>query len=93
MSEDQKSIRLGDKVTMHFSMLLADGSIADSTKVNDLPGEVIIGDGTLSNGFETQVIGLKADDQKTFNLSPEDAFGEVNEANIYMMPVAQHLEK
>lgn len=83
------AIQTGSKVTMHFSMLLEDGSVADSTKVNDLPGTVVIGDGTLAPGFETNVLGLTAGDNHKFTVAAQDAFGEPNPQNIYQLPVAQ----
>ena len=86
---NDKIIGADSEVTMHFSMYLEDGSVADSTKVNNLPGTVKIGDGTLSQGFESALFGLKANDQKKFTLPADDAFGEANPANIYVMPVAQ----
>ncbi len=89
MSKQVKTIAQGDKVTMHFSMHLADGSVADSTKVNNLPGQVVIGDGTLTPGFEAHLLGLKAGDNHQFNVAAEDAFGAINDANIYILPVAQ----
>ena len=82
-------IKEGSKVTMHFSMHLEDGSVADSTKVNDLPGTVVMGDGTLTPGFEANIMGLKSADKKAFTVEPEDAFGERNPDNIYILPVAQ----
>ena len=85
----EKIIAAGDQITMHFSMFLTDGSVADSTLANDKPGTVVIGDGTLSPGFESNLLGLKARDKKRFTLAANDAFGEPNEANVYILPVAQ----
>ena len=89
MSLDIIPIQSGAKVTMHFSLQLADGSIADSTKVNNLPGTVIIGDGTLSKAFEQELAGLSAGDEKTFTLEAEDAFGKASAENVYILPHAQ----
>lgn len=70
-------------VVMHFTITLDDGSVADSTKANDLPGEVVLGDGTLTEGFEKNLHGLKVGDEKTFTVEAEDAFGEPQKENIY----------
>jgi FKBP-type peptidyl-prolyl cis-trans isomerase SlpA len=82
-------IQPGSQVTMHFAMHLADGSVADSTKVNDLPGTLVIGDGTLTPGFEAHLMGLEAGAHVKFTAEPEDAFGMPNPQNIYIIPFAQ----
>lgn len=84
-----KTIQTGSKVTMHFTMFLEDGSVADSTKANGLPGTVEIGDGTLAPGFEANLIGLNAGAKHKFTVVAADAFGESKPENIYVLPVAQ----
>ena len=73
------------EIIFHVAMKLSDGSAADSTKVNDKPAKLTIGDGSLSPAFEAQLAGLSAGDSKEFTLQPSDAFGEVNPDNIYHM--------
>jgi len=82
-------IQIGSKVKMHFSLILQDGSVADSTKVNNIPGELIIGDGTLHTGLEAHLLGLAAGDTHKFTVEPEHAFGERSQQNIYQLPVAK----
>ncbi|WP_394176965.1 FKBP-type peptidyl-prolyl cis-trans isomerase [Thalassotalea litorea] len=72
-------------VLMHITMKLADGSAADSTKVNNKPAKVIMGDNSLSPAFEAQLLGLSAGDNKEFTLEAKDAFGEVNPDNIHYL--------
>jgi len=69
----------------HITMKLSDGSAADSTKVNNKPAKIKMGDGSISPAFEAQLMGLKAGDSKEFTLAAKDAFGEVNPDNIYHM--------
>ncbi len=76
-------IQTGSEVVFHFSIKLTDGSVADSTKVNGKPAKLTIGDGNLTPGFEACLIGLVAGDEKSFELQPEDAFGQPNPDNIY----------
>jgi len=68
-------------------MKLDDGSAADSTKVNNKPAKLRMGDGSLSPAFEAQLQGLSKGDSKEFTLYAKDAFGENNPDNIY------HLER
>lgn len=73
----------GSRVVMHFSIKLADGSAADSTKVHGKPARLTIGDGNLTKNFENCLLGLKAGDNEEFTLQPEDAFGKPLPENIY----------
>ena len=42
-----------------------------------------MGDGSLTENFEKCLLGLQAGDEKSFELAPEDAFGQPNPDNIY----------
>lgn len=72
-------------VLMHITMKLSDGSAADSTKVNNKPAKVIMGDNSLSPAFESELMGLSVGDNKEFTLEAKDAFGEVNPDNIHYL--------
>lgn len=71
------------EVVFHFSIKLSDGSAADSSKVHNKPAKLVMGDGSLTANFEKCLLGLKAGDNKSFELEPEDAFGIPNPDNIY----------
>ncbi|MDM7859738.1 FKBP-type peptidyl-prolyl cis-trans isomerase [Alteromonas sp. ASW11-36] len=85
MSDDV--ITGASEVLMHFDLKLEDGSAADSTRVNNKPAKLVMGDGSLTDNFERCLLGLKEGDKKSFTLAPEDAFGMPNPDNIY------HLER
>ncbi|WP_105258938.1 FKBP-type peptidyl-prolyl cis-trans isomerase [Pseudoalteromonas sp. T1lg88] len=71
------------EVVFHFSIKLSDGSAADSTKVHNKPAKLVMGDGSLTENFEKCLLGLRAGEEKSFELEPEDAFGQPNPDNIY----------
>lgn len=71
------------EVVFHFSIKLADGSAADSTKVHDKPAKLVMGDGSLTDNFEKCLLGLEQGQSKSFELEAEDAFGQPNPDNIY----------
>ena len=73
------------EVIMHFDLKLEDGSAADSTRVNNKPAKLQMGDGSLSPNFEKCLLGLKAGDKKSFTLVADDAFGPSNPDNIHHM--------
>lgn len=81
------AIQQNSEVVLHFDLKLADGSAADSTRVNDKPAKLTIGDGNLTESFENCLLGLKTGDKKSFTLQPEDAFGQPNPDNFH------HLER
>ena len=70
-------------VTMHFSIKLKDGSVAESTKVSGKPAQLRVGDGSLTAAFEACLIGLKAGESHLFELSPENAFGQPSPDHIH----------
>lgn len=77
------------EVLMHFDLKLEDGSAADSTRVNNKPAKLIMGDGSLTPNFESCLLGLKNGDKKSFTLPPDDAFGMPNPDNIHHMDRAR----
>lgn len=85
MSDENRRIGPGTRVTLHFSVSLADGNLLDTTK-NGKPAEFTFGDGNLIAGFESGLVGLKAGDRRSLFLTPEQAFGERNESNIQTFP-------
>ena len=82
MSEQR--IGPGKRVTLHFSVLLMDGSIVDSTKAR-APATFSVGDGNLLPGFEQSIFGLKAGDKRSIVLEAANAFGPHNPENVQTM--------
>jgi len=76
----------------HITLKLSDGSAADSTKVNNKPAKIIMGDESISPAFEAQLIGLKTGETKEFTLEAKDAFGESNPDNIHYMDITKFSE-
>jgi FKBP-type peptidyl-prolyl cis-trans isomerase SlpA len=83
MSESAKIITDKSEVILHFDLKLSDGSAADSTRVNNKPAKMVMGDGSLTPNFEKCLLGLSVGDKKAFNMAASDAFGMPNPDNIY----------
>lgn len=81
---DEQRIGTGKRVTLHFSVLLMDGVIVDSTK-DRAPATFSVGDGNLLPGFEQALFGLKAGDKRSIVLEAANAFGPHNPDNIQHM--------
>ncbi|MGC9492842.1 FKBP-type peptidyl-prolyl cis-trans isomerase, partial [Vibrio genomosp. F10] len=83
------TIKKDSAVTLHFTIKLQDGSVADSTQNMGKPAKLIIGDGSLSDNFEQCLVGLSAGEKKAIELKAIDAFGMPNPDNIHYMDRAK----
>jgi FKBP-type peptidyl-prolyl cis-trans isomerase SlpA len=61
-----KSVQSNSAVLVHFTLKLEDGSTAESTRNNGKPALFRLGDGSLSEGLEQHLLGLKAGDKSVF---------------------------
>lgn len=84
---NEQLVASDSNVIAHVTMKLSDGSAADSTKVNNKPTKIVMGNQSISPAFEAQLMGLKAGDSKEFTLVAKDAFGESNPDNIHYMDI------
>ncbi|MTD41075.1 FKBP-type peptidyl-prolyl cis-trans isomerase [Erwinia sp. CPCC 100877] len=69
------SVQSDSAVLVHFTLKLDDGSTAESTQSNGKPALFRMGDGSLSEGLEQHLLGLKPGARRKFSLQPEEAFG------------------
>ncbi len=87
MTIRQGSTRIspGSRVTLHLALSLADGTEALST-FGEEPLSCIIGDGTLSEGLELALYGLRAGDTESLQLGPGQAYGLPDAGLIHTLP-------
>ncbi len=67
-------VKIGDKVKVHYTGRLNDGSEFDSSKDRE-PLEFEVGSQQVISGFENSVIGLKAGESVTVNIPADEAYG------------------
>lgn len=67
-------IQPGSRVCLHLALKLADGTVAESTYDGE-PLTLVIGDGTLVEGLEIALYGMRAGHRQTLTLHPTQAFG------------------
>lgn len=79
------------QVTLHFTLKLPSGEVVDST-AGKSPATFKVGDGSLLPGFEQSLFGLKAGDQRSFEIEAERGFGPGNPLNIQTVPRGQFNE-
>lgn len=81
---DAAVIGPGSEVTMHFTLTLRDGTVAETSH----EGEALqfqIGDGSLVVGLERALLGLAGGAKQTVEIDPQDAFGFPDPANVHAM--------
>ncbi len=66
--------KVGDKVKVHYSGFLEDGTVFDSSLQSD-PFEFTLGEGMVIPGFENAVIGMETGETKTINIPSDEAYG------------------
>jgi FKBP-type peptidyl-prolyl cis-trans isomerase SlpA len=84
-----KIVEKNSCIVAHITMKLSDDSAADSTKVNNKPAKINLGDNSISPAFEAQIMGLAIGDDKEFTLEAKDAFGETNPDNIHYVEISR----
>lgn len=71
----------GDKVKVHYTGRLNDGSVFD-TSTERGPLEFTIGEGNLIPGFENAVIGMSEGETKVEQIAASDAYGAHQEEMV-----------
>jgi len=77
-------IEKGKKVSFDYT-LTVDGEIVDTSKDRG-PLEYTHGNGQIIPGLASQMEGLKAGEEKTIEVGPEDAYGNINPAAFKEVP-------
>jgi peptidylprolyl isomerase len=78
----------GDKVSVHYTGKLDDGSIFDSS-VGEEPLVFTLGEGELIEGFEEGVLSMSVGEKKTVTLAPEKAYGEPYDDMLLEVPLSE----
>ena len=74
----------GDKVQVHYTGRLTDGTVFDSSE-GRAPLGFTVGEGQVIPGFENAVVGMQIGDKKTVNIPVDQAYGP--KQNELIMPV------
>ena len=78
----------GDKVKIHYTGKLQDGTVFDSSEGND-PLEFTIGGGQVIPGFEEAVNDMSKGESKTVTIPVDKAYGHRNEELVMSAPIDQ----
>ncbi len=75
----------GSRVKIHFRLRLEDGTEALST-LGEEPLECVLGDGTLREGMEMALYGMKAGEEDQVTLTPEQGWGPRDPELVHNLP-------
>jgi len=79
---DGKEAKVGDKVKVHYSGTLTDGTKFDSSYDRDEPLEFTLGEGQVITGWEQGVAGMKVGGKRILTIPPELGYGEKGAGTI-----------
>lgn len=83
------AIKKGDKVTVHYTGKLADGTVFDSSRDRGQPLEFVLGEGNIIPGFEAAVEGHGQGDKVSARITPAEGYGDADEELIFTVPRAR----
>lgn len=75
-------------VSVNYTGTLDNGEQFDSSEGRP-PLEFKVGGGQMIKGFDAAVVGMSLNEEKTFTIAPEDAYGERNENHKHEFPRAE----
>lgn len=75
----------GDKVKVHYTGTLSDGTVFDSSEGKE-PLEFTIGENQVIAGFESGIKEMKLNEEKNINITAKDAYGERDERMVVSVP-------
>jgi len=76
-----EKVKAGDKIAVEYKGTLADGTEFDSS-IGRRPLEFVAGSGQMIKGFDSAVIGMALNEEKTVTLAPKDAYGEADPEKV-----------
>lgn len=79
-------VKQGDKITVEYIGSLEDGTVFDSSKNHEKPFEFKVGEGSIIEGFDQAVVGMKVGEEKEVKIPPENAYGHYNSELVKDLP-------
>jgi peptidylprolyl isomerase len=80
-------VKAGDKVYLHYTGRLEDGTVFDATGDDD-PIEFVAGEGEVIEGVEQAVLGMSIGEKKTVTIAPDQAYGPRRDDLVETVPIS-----
>lgn len=84
-TENTNLVKSGDRVSVHYTGKLKDGTVFDSSEGRS-PLTFAIGAGQVIPGFDKAVTGMKISEKKTFTIPAAEAYGPVVKELVLEIP-------
>ena len=78
-------VKKGDKVKVEYTGKFKDGEVFDKSEGRG-PLCFEVGVGQVVPGFDKEIAGMEKDQEKTFTLKPEEAYGEIRAEMFQEVP-------
>ena len=75
-------VKAGDKIRIHYTGTLEDGTVFDSSVQRGTPFETTIGVGELIQGWDDGIPGMKVGGRRRLTIPPSKAYGDRELPNI-----------
>lgn len=76
-------VQSGDKIAVHYTGWLADGTKFDSSIDSNETFKFQVGKGMVIKGFDDAVIDMEIGDKKRITVTPDEGYGERNEKYVF----------
>ncbi|MCR4335544.1 MAG: peptidylprolyl isomerase [archaeon] len=86
---DIMKVENGDTIKVEYVGTLADTGEEFDKSEGRGPLDFVVGAGNMIKGFDMAVVGMALNEEKTIQLLPEDAYGEVTEEALQWIPKTQ----
>lgn len=80
--------KAGDKISVHYTGKLTDGTLFDTSTGRE-PLEFEIGSGMVIKGFDEGVTGMRVGDKKTVHIPAAEAYGDMNPEHMAVFNKAE----
>lgn len=84
-------VKSGDKVKVHYTGKLEDGTVFDSSKDRP-PFEFTVGKNEVIPGFEKNLVGMEVGDKKTMTVAPEEGYGTTRDDLLMEIKIGQRIK-
>jgi FKBP-type peptidyl-prolyl cis-trans isomerase len=74
--------KAGDRVTVHYTGTLTDGTKFDSSRDRGQPFSFTLGRGQVIAGWDQGVAGMKVGGQRKLTIPPEEGYGARGSGNV-----------
>jgi len=85
-TKKMSTVQKGTNIKVHYKGTLKDGTEFDNSRSRGQTLNFEVGSGQMIPGFDTAVVGMGIGEVKSFELTPDEAYGEATEEAVQDFP-------